>query len=412
MSRLKLTLSVAVVLLLSVTVGTALAQEPTLISTDEFTGTAVIWDDQALSDAVTYALTNVETPTGDTELVGWLVSDDGSRKLNTGAMAIADDGSVTQTFNSESARYTGEDLISAYSTVAITVEVAGSNPDAPAGPVVYSHGVPPGAIAHIRHLTSDWPSGSGVGILTNIKLQLGVALLHANLANDQTTIAAVRAHLEHVINAIEGPTGSNYGDLNGDDAVQDFGDGIGVILHAKDRKHGGFAFGQALSDEVIKLHSEGVEASGKNAEDWANQAVAEALIAFAETDLSFAKLSVSGVMSFLTNALNGVDADASGTIEPVAGEGGAVQAYVEAQLMATYTLQVGPPPTPTPTPRPTATATPRPTATATPLPTATPEPPKSVGDPSVPGLANLAMLTAVLFLVGGGVVLLRRRPRA
>jgi hypothetical protein len=410
MSSLKLTLSMAVVLLLAVSVGTALAQEPVLISSDAFTGTAVIWDDQSLSDAITYTMSNVPAPSGGTEYVGWLISDDGSRKLSTGAMTVSDDDTVAHSFDSENARYTGEDLILGYSAVAITEEAVGADPDAPAGPVVFSHAVPPGAIAHIRHLLSDWPPGSGVGILTNVKLQLGVAYTHANLANDQTSIENVRRHLEHVINAIEGPGGANAGDLDGNGSIEDFGDGKGALLHIEDRKHSSFAAGQALSDAVIQTHSAGVETNGKSAEDWANQAVAEALIALVETDLSFAKFSVAGVIGFLRNALEGVDADASGVIDSVAGEGGAAQAYVEAQLMATYTLQVGPLPTPTPTP--TATRAPTSTPTAVPpTPTPTPEAP-SVGDTAVPGLANLAMLAAVLFLVGGGVVLLRRRRRA
>ena len=110
-----------------------------------------------------------------------------------------------------------------------------------------------------------------------------------------------------------------------------------------------------------------------------------------------------------------IDKDASGTIDSVLGEGGAAQAYVEAQLMATYNLQVGPPPTPTPTPTtvpPTATAVPpTPTATAAP-PTATPIPPESVGDPAIPQLAQLALLASLVFLIGGGFVVLGRRPRA
>jgi len=433
MPRLRLILSMVVVLLLAVSVGTALAQEEEA----EFTGTAIIWDDQSLSDAITYAMSHVSAPSPGGEYVGWLVSDDGATKLSTGVMEVAEDGTISHTFNSENPRYTGENLIHNYGKVVITEEEVGTDPDGPAGPAAFSYEVPPGAMAHIRHLLSDWPPGTGVGILTNLQLQLGVAVVHANLANDQTTLAAVRQHLEHTINIIEGPGGENYGDLDGDGAIQDPGDGIGVLGHAADRKHAAFAFGQALDDEVIELHSLAVDVNGKNAEDLAIQAVKEALFAMKETDLSLAKLSVAGIIGFLGNALNGVDADASGTKDSVPGEGGAAQAYVEAQLMATYVLQVGVPPTPvpptpvpptatpvpptaTPVP-PTATPVP-PTATpvpptATPVPptatpTATPIPPGSVGDTAIPQLAQLALLLSLVFLVGGGLVVLSRRPGA
>jgi hypothetical protein len=395
MSSPKLILSLVVVLLLAVSVGTVIAQEPTLISADAFTGTAIIWDDQSLSDAITYTLTNVPAASPGAEYVGWLVSDDGSTKLSTGIMEVAEDGTVSHAFNSENPRYTGENLIQNYGKVVVTQEAEGTDPDEPAGPAAFSHEIPSDAIAHIRHLLSNWPVGTGVGILTNLQLQLEVAITHANLANDQTSLAAVSSHLEHVINAIEGPSGDNYGDLDGNGSIEDFGDGIGVILHAQDRKHAGFAAGAALGDEAFEMHSVAVDVNGKNAEDLAVQAVTEALFAMNETDLSFAKISVAGVIAFLESAKNGVDADASGTIDSVVGEGGAAQAYVEAQLMATYNLQIGPPPAPTTVP-----------------PTATPIPPESVGDPAIPQLAQLALLASLVFLIGGGFVVLSRRPRA
>jgi hypothetical protein len=406
MSSPKLILSLVVVLLLAVSVGTVIAQEPVLISADAFTGTAIIWDDQSLSDAITYALTNVPAASPGAEYVGWLVSDDGSTKLSTGIMEVAEDGTVSHVFNSENPRYTGEDLIQNYGKVVVTEEAVGTDPDEPAGPAAFSYEIPSGALGHIRHLLSDWPVGTGVGILTNLQLQLEVAITHANLANDQTTLAAVYGHLEHVINAIEGPSGDNYGDLDGNGSVEDFGDGIGVILHAQDRKHAGFAAGAALGDEAFEIHAVAVDVNGKNAEDLAAQAVTEALFVMNETDLSFAKISVAGIIGFLENAQNGVDADASGTIDSVPGEGGAARAYVEAQLMATFNLQVGPPPTPTPTTVP-PTATEPPTAT----PAATPIPPESVGDPAIPQLAQLALLASLVFLIGGGFVVLSRSPR-
>ena len=78
--------------------------------------------------------------------------------------------------------------------------------------------------------------GAGHGALEttadNLEAQLDVAITHANLAKGQTTIEGVHQHLEHVINAIEGLDGANYGDLNGDGTTQDFGDGVGVLGHA------------------------------------------------------------------------------------------------------------------------------------------------------------------------------------
>jgi hypothetical protein len=239
-----------------------------------------------------------------------------------------------------------------------------------------------------------------------------------------------------------------------------------VLAHAGDRKHGTFAAGAAPDDVVVAAHAALVDVNGMNAEDWAIEARDVALKALGTTDIALAKIYLGPgggtVISTLGAARNGFDTDQDGTIESIAGEGGAEQAYREAQLMATYSLVPGappPPPTPTPTatPLPTATATPvpptatavpptatavpptatavPPTATAVPpTPTATPVPPTatpiplptptstplpqpagptgglpSVGDDSVPVVAQLALLAAALLLGVGGALMIRGR---
>ena len=384
MSRLRLIALSALMLLAMLPAGPALAQVPTLISVSEGAGTAVIWDNMALSDAITYTMTGVPPPGPGREYVGWLVSDDGSVKLNTGAMAVAADGSISHIFDSGNKRYTGENLIFNYDRVVITDEQAGDDPDEPAGPPVFSHQIPPGAIAHIRHLLADWPPGSGVGILTNLKLQLNVALTHANLASaPANTLAQIKQHLEHVVNAIEGPNGANYGDLDGNGATQDFGDGIGALVHASDKKHAGFAPSAALADEVVNAHALLVEIDAANAATWAALAVGDAITGISQTNIDVAKIFVARVTGLMEDTLGGVDADASGTIDSVVGEGAADLAYVEAQFMATYTLQAG-------------------AAPATP----------GTGDASVTLLAAIALiLGAVLLGAGGLLVVSGRRSR-
>ena len=380
MFRLKLLILTALVLLLAVPAGPAFAQA-------ELTGdgTAVIWDDQFLSDAITYSMTGVSPPSAGTDYVGWLVSDDGTVKLSTGVMTV-DEGVIAHTFDRNNSRYTGENLIHNYDRAVITEEEAATDPDAPLGPAVFAHVIPSGAMAHIRHLLSDWPGGSGVGILTNLKLQLGVAITHANLANNSDNIAGVKQHVEHVINAIEGPTGPNYGDINADGAVEDFGDGLGVLFHAADRKHAGFAAGAAPGDTAVNDNAALVDINGANAADFATLAVDSALAnVLPQSDTAIAKLMLANVIGLLDNAMNGLDADASGTIDSVTGEGGASQAYTEAQRMATYTLTAE----------------------------AAPPPPPQVGDTAVPLLAQIALIAAALLLAAGGLLLYTgRRSRA
>jgi hypothetical protein len=254
----------ALVALMAVPVGTVLAQEEPATE-----GTALIWNNVAFNDAITYAMTNVPAPPEGTEYVGWLISDDGAIKLSTGPMALADDGSINHTFDSESNRYTGENLIQNFSTVAITPEVIGADPDEPAAAPLFVDQVPLSAMAHIRHLLSDWlpGSGSGIGILNNLNDQLEAALTHANLALGSADLDGIRTHTWHVINIIEGPDGDNY-----DVSFGDPGDKVGVVTHAQNRKHGGFAAGTVPGDEIVNTNAERVDIAGANAEAFALQA--------------------------------------------------------------------------------------------------------------------------------------------
>ncbi len=376
MSRVKLSVLLGLTLLLALPVGLAQAQEE---ETAPPSGTAVIWDDAALSDAITYTMSNVPAPDAGTVLEGWLVSDDGSVKLSTDVMTVEEDGSINHTYVSP----TGDNLIHSYDKVVVTVEPVSDNDPGPSGIFAYSASVPSGGMAHIRHLLTNWPPGADKGILTNLKEQLGVALLHAQLADNQNTIAGIQQHLEHVINAIEGPTGANYGDLDGNGSTEDFGDGIGVLAHAADRAYGPFAAGAAAESARIVAGAALVDEYGKNAEDWAGEARDNALFGLDQTNVNFAKINVANTISLLDAALNGFDSDGDGDVDVPATAG----AYVAAQEMAAYDLEPG----------------------ALPGPAGPSLGGLSVGDSSVKTAVQAALIASLVLLGAGGILLASRR---
>ena len=416
MSRSKFILLLALLTLLAVPVAVE-AQTPTqpvLTSAGSLagTGTAVIWDDQSLSDSITTSMAGVTPPAEGTAYEGWLVSDDGEAEMSVGIMTVID-GSISHTFGSASEGYTGENLIAGFNTFVITVESVPDDDPGSSSNVAFGYSVPLDGIAHIRHLLSDWPSGSGVGIITNLEAQLDIAIQHAELAAASDTIEDVQNHMHQVINVIEGAEGANY-----DASFSDPGDGIGVIAPAQDSKHRPLAATAVPDDTVIGEHALLVEASGANVENWANEARDIALTVIGTPNLELAKIFVGPggktVVSTLIAARNGFDADGDGTVGSGASEGGANQAYVEAQLMATYTLAPGTPvqvvPTPAPEPTPVPTPAPEPTPVPTPAalqPTAPGLP--GVGDDSVPIVAQLALLAAVVLLGTGGIFMVRGR---
>jgi hypothetical protein len=353
MSRYKILIVIALVLFMTVPSGLARAQGvPTLISAGvSGSGTVVIVDGLAPSDTVIFSMTGVTFPADNTVYEGWLISDDGNTKLSTGTLTVTADGSLSHTFISP----TGENFIAKYDKVVITVEPVPDSDPGPSDDVAFSHQVTPSGMAHIRHLLTEWPEGADAGILTNLREQLRVAIGHASDAKKSTTVAAVKDNIQKAIDAIEG-------------------DG-GVLAHAQDRKHAAFASNAAPGDAVIAEHSKLVETNGENAENWSILARDQALSILDLDSLVGAQTLAGAVGAILQDALDGIDAT---------GQGGADQAYVEAQLMATYTL-------PSPAVAPAGPALP------------------IVGDSAVPVLAQITLAVALMLLFAGGFLLVRSR---
>ena len=404
-------------LLLALPVGTGLAQS-------EFEGAAVIYDDAASSDAIAINMSNVPAPSSGTELVGWLLDDSGDIKLSTGPMEWSD-GSVSHTFDSSSPRNTGENLIGAYSLFVITEETAGADPDAPAGPPVYHYEQPAAALAQIRNLLADFPEGSGSGILAKAKGQLEIARNEATLGKLETTADGAKARGQRVLNVIEGANGANF-DANAGNP----GDGSGVLTHLGDTQQIGFAIQAGSGSEAIAEHGPLAEITASNTANFVNLAVERIQsLVFASDNQGDASRHMANIEGLMHNALTGLDANGDGTKAAVAGEAGLDETYRQVQLMATYTIQVGGPPTPTPTPTP-IPPTPTPTLipptpvpptpippTPTPVPP-TPEPPTPVpptpeppatGDMSVPALTQLALLLGGILLIGGAFIFVATR---
>jgi len=382
MSRIKYLTLLAVVLLMTLPAGLAQAQEPA-----GPIRTAVIWDNVALSDAITYSLAEIAPPAAGTAYEGWLWSDDGSVKLSTGSMDVQDDGTIDHTYVSPDV----VNLIELYDKVVITVEPVPDDDPGPSDVILLSHAIPAGGMVHIRHLLVLWtePADSTLGIISNLQAQLDVAILHSDLALSSDTIENVRLHTHHVINIIEGAGGANF-----DASFENPGDGWGAIPYAQNAQiHANLAIVGAPGDEVVAAHAALVDVTGQNAETWAAQARDVAVDkALPEAGIALAKVWVQQAKGLLLAARSGLDADVDGTIGSISGEGGADQADVEAQLMATFTLTPGPP-----VAGPSVIVVGAGSGLGLPI----------VGDSSVPLLAQMALITALVFLVAGGALVVR-----
>ncbi len=352
---------VALLVVLMTTFGTASAE--TVLG-----GSVTFRDSNALSDSLVISLSGVPAPVAGTAYEGWLIGANG--KVSTGVLTVTDAGAINSTYVSP----TGANLVAAYYSFAISEEpVPDSDPDTP-GTVLYSDTIPSGAFLHMGHLLSSWPANpSSKGLVVGLREQVDVARTHAVLADNSTTLASVQSHAHHVINIIEGSGGANYVAAFGDP-----GDGNGVLNYAADAiVHATLAKNAAPDDATVTANADGVIATANNVITWATTARDNALLATVQTSLDIVTtLSIDNAVSNLTSALEGRDGDGDGTVESIANEGGAWQAYTSAQDIGLF----------------------MPTMGATP----------GVGDSLVPVVA-LSILLAGLALGGtGGFILLRR----
>ena len=297
MSRTKLVFLLGFLLLVVAPVAVARAQTP------EGEGSAVISDGQGLSDRITYTMTGLASLGPDQAYEGWLVNSSGGDLVSTGIMN-APVGSISHVWDSPD----GANLIAEYDTVVITIEpVPDSDPGSPSDDKPFSHTVPADAMNHIRHLLVSWPGGGPNGILQNLRLQLDSALDSANDARGASSISGLQSDIQSVVDTIDA-----------DD---------GVLVHAVDRKHGPFAADASGGDPTVVSNAALVDEYGGNAESWANDAKTSAGVVLSQSSLTIAKTLVNTVAGNLEAARNGISAT---------GDGGAEQAYVQAQLMASH----------------------------------------------------------------------------
>ena len=340
MAKSKLLVFFALILLFSVPAGLAQAANG-----DGVKGTAAVSDGNTLGDVLTVTLEDVSLPAEGSYLVAWLISDDGSVKTNVGAITVALDGSANHTYVSSA----GDNLLASYGGFAITVESA---PDASAPsmeiPLIgYLAGDENLALARMLVVESD--DDPAAGSVAKLRNQVMAALQAAEKARMADSAADLNSYTQMAIDIIDA-----------DDGV--------------------LALADSASMTVAEYEGAGgVATAVNNVSDWATEAKVSAGTAMSAADLQVAKSVLSSVTGQLGSALNGVSAS---------GLGGANQAYVAAQGLATFSVE---------TPRPPEVIV------EEPEPILVPEVPV-VGEPAIPMMAQMAMIAAIVLLVSGSAV--------
>ncbi len=332
-------------------------------------GTAMIEESETgASDMLAVKLNTLPNPGEGNAYEGWLVNADGSSKLSIGVFALDEGGNVDHTYTHPD----GMNLATNYSQFVVTIEPSPDTDPEPSSAIAYNDMIPAEGLMYVHGLLD-----SDTGASVNLVMQTKLAVTHAKLATDAKTIEDVQSHASHVINIVEGSEGDNY-----DASAGDPGDGMGVMAHAA------AASAQAQGAVTIapthpNFHtfSGQVVSSTNNVSSWAAMARDQALTAKSSTDIVTARAYAANAHTLAERALSGMDKDRDGEVKTVENEGGAMQAHMAAQDMASYNAQIYA------------------------------EPPDT-GDVNFTTFALIALGVGAVLILGGGAVLRRSRAQA
>lgn len=193
--------------------------------------------------------------------------------------------------------------------------------------------------AAMRHLLVNNDAG-GAGSLPAANAQLDIALQHGGFLADALAaadFAEARRHAEHVVNILDGATGTHYGDLNGDGQAQNPGDGYGVRTYLRDASAAvETALTTISSTATLQFYADRVTAAHQNSLAQIEQVIEVTLKVFAADSVGEAQPFATTVNAFLANVRNGRDLDENGVIDPLRDEGGVLAANEYALRLAEY----------------------------------------------------------------------------
>jgi serine/threonine protein kinase len=313
------------------------------------------------NDKLTFSLTRGSPPGENEHYEVWLVHDDGTFR-DVGRIAFDASGVGRLEFSDRD----GKNLLDGLRQIQITREqnnVAASTTPKPAGEVVYSSVFPPQALTHVRNLEVSFKGGSDNASLIAGLFYYSGSYIEAAVNGDpdypsyigMTTAfengdeASIRKRNEEVINMIVGDQSDQYLDYDQDGQMDTQANGYGSLPNGD---QAGYLQQTALEAQAaadapdttsnIQQQNQSLQFCIQNMKGWTDQILPLAL-QLQETSLGPDMKPIIDELSRLGKALsNGVDANKNGTVEPVEGECGALQAYDYGTYMADFSIFTGP----------------------------------------------------------------------
>jgi tRNA A-37 threonylcarbamoyl transferase component Bud32 len=307
-------------------------------------------------DKVTLEVTDLPKPEAGTHYEAWALAQGGEQRNKIGAVEMGDTRQGILEFTAPD----GGNILGIYDQFEITIEPDNDpQPDQPSADVVGSSVFPPLALIHVRHLTYAFqaaPNGRALiqGLLTTAQ---GVSTSTQELQNafKNGDEALTRKKIEEVINQIVGKTNTNdysktgaantttYKDWNSDGAIDDPGDGYGLLggYIPQSISHAQYAAQSIDATENIQSKKDFVVISAQNMDGWSKQLLEKALELQGKTFDAGMEPVITEMLTLSGQIVNGTDSNKNGVIEPIVGEAGAKTAYENAYNMAIMPLLPG-----------------------------------------------------------------------
>ncbi len=180
------------------------------------------------------------------------------------------------------------------------------------------------AHAHMGHVADGWrDTPDQAGLLPTAVVEAEIAARHAALAAASGSLDAIKAHIGHVVNALDPSV-----EANGP------GKGYGVVKAATGAAtHIGLAANSGDASDNVKAHANHVETSAKNVVEWARQVIDLCAKVKASEDQAAAAELANEIQAMTQAIVSGRDADGNGRISWGEGEGGLEQASFHMNLM-------------------------------------------------------------------------------
>ncbi len=305
------------------------------------------------TDALSITAPHLSAPTAGYGYQAWLIDTQRESITSLGALVEKDTG-FTLTYRGDGGSgHSGTNLLGAGDKLEVTLERGSVT--APTGTVVLSVMFPPVAFTHIQHLLLSFPGAPGkvglaVGLLQQARLldQQGAFLQQAATSGDDV---GTQCLAQSMIDIIQGAHGQQYRPLSDACAAKGItatGDGFGLLNAPTSSNpsnatgylesvsaHASLAASAPDATAAVRAHATEVITALTNLKGWLTTIQQEAVALIKDTHNA---AEAQAVATLCDRVYKGVDANADGHIEPVAGESGAQGAYTSAQLMATVSL--------------------------------------------------------------------------